>query len=315
MSQILVVDDSVVERRVIGGLLAANPDWSVDFATTGIEALDRCRVCEPDLVVTDFNMPSMDGLRLMTKLKQLYPDLPVIITTVAGSEELAVTALIQGAANYVPKSLLARDLNRVVETALSASRERRKANEVYTSLHCQELRFSFPTDRRLVGSVVNSLQDHGVRFGVLSERERTRVGVALEEALLNAIVHGNLEISSKLRDADDGSYERLIALRIGQAPYRDRQVEVTARFSPEAAVFVIRDDGPGFDVEALPNSTAPGDVARAHGRGMRLIRMFFDEVQYNAKGNEVTLVKHKRAVVPGVVASPQRRSENPRVLA
>ena len=294
MSQILVVDDSAIERRVLGGLLGANPDWTVDFAGDGAEALERCRLREPDLVLTDFNMPNMDGLQLLMKLKQHYAHVPVIIATAEGSEELAVTALQQGAASYVPKTLMARDLNRVVDTVLSASKDRRRTDAVQTSLIGQKLLFSFPTDRRLIGPAVNNLQDFGVRFGIFNDRERTRVGVALEEAFLNAIIHGNLEVSSKLRDADDGSYEKLIAVRMGQSPYRDRRVKVLAKFSQTEARFVIRDEGNGFDVSKLPDPTDPENMARAHGRGVLLIRTFMDDVRYNRKGNQVTLIKRRK---------------------
>lgn len=293
MSQILVVDDSAVERRVVGGLLSTNPEWTVEFAGDGAEALERCRLHEPDLVLTDFNMPSMDGLQLLNRLRQQHSNVPVILATGDGSEELAVTALQQGAASYVPKTLLARDLNRVVDTVLTASRDRRRADAVLTSLVQQRMRFSFPTDRRLVGSAVNTLQDYACRFGIFTDRERTRVGVALEEALLNAVIHGNLEVSSKLRDADDGSYERLIALRVAMKPYCDRRVLVKADFTPNEARFVIRDQGRGFDVSKLPDPTDPENMARAHGRGVLLIRTFMDEVTYNHKGNQVTMVKRK----------------------
>ena len=293
MSRILVVDDSPVERRVMGGLLGENPDWTVDFAGDGAEALDRCLTHEPDLVITDFNMPNMDGLQLLNKLKQRHPRVPVIIATSAGSEELAVTALEQGAASYVPKILLARDLGRVVDTVLSASQDRRQGDAVLRALVRQELRFSFPSDRRLVRPAVSALQDFGMQFGIFTERERTRVGVALEECLLNAIVHGNLEVSSKLRDLDDGSFEKLIALRIGKSPYKDRRVEVLAKFSPEEAEFSIRDEGPGFDVSKLPDPTDPENMARAHGRGVLLMRTFMDDVSYNETGNQVTMSKRK----------------------
>lgn len=300
MSRILVVDDSPVERRVIGGLLGTNPDWTVEFASDGAEALERCISHEPDLVVTDFNMPNMDGLQLLNKLKQRYPRVPVIIATAAGSEELAVTALEQGAASYVPKILLARDLGRVADTVLSASQDRRQGDAILRALVRQELRFSFPSDRRLVRPAVSALQDFGMQFGIFTERERTRVGVALEEGLLNAIVHGNLEVSSKLRDLDDGSYDKLIALRVCKSPYKDRRVEVLAKFSPEEAEFVIHDEGPGFDVSKLPDPTDPENMARAHGRGVLLMRTFMDDVTYNETGNQVTMSKRKSAV-PAVV--------------
>ncbi len=293
MSRILVVDDSAVERRMIGGLLGENPDWTIDYAGDGAEALERCQAHEPDLVVTDFNMPFMDGMQLLNRLKQNFPRVPVIMATAAGSEELAVTALQQGAASYVPKILMARDLGRVVDTVLTASQDRRQTDAVLTALVRQELRFSFPSDRRLVRSAVGTLQEFGMRFGVFTDRERTRVGVALEESLLNAIIHGNLEVSSKLRDLDDGSYEKLIALRVGKSPYKDRRVEVVAQFSPDQVEFVIRNEGPGFDVSQLPDPTDPENIARAHGRGVLLMRTFMDEVSYNETGNQVTLMKRK----------------------
>ena len=299
MSRILVVDDSAIERRMIGGLLGENPDWTIDYAGDGSEALERCQAHEPDLVVTDFNMPSMDGMQLLNRLKQKFPRVPVIMATSAGSEELAVTALQQGAASYVPKILMARDLGRVVDTVLTASQDRRQTDAVLTALVRQELRFSFPNDRRLVRSAVGTLQEFGMRFGVFTDRERTRVGVALEESLLNAIIHGNLEVSSKLRDLDDGSYEKLIALRVGKSPYKDRRVEVVALFSAKQAEFVIRDEGPGFDISQLPDPTDPENVARAHGRGVLLMQTFMDEVSYNETGNQVTLKKRKAgAAVP-----------------
>jgi len=296
MSQILVVDDSAVERRVVGGLLSTNPEWNVEYAGDGAEALERCRVHEPDLVLTDFHMPSMNGLQLLNKLRQQHSNVPVILATGDGSEELAVTALQQGAASYVPKTLMARDLGRVIDTVLSASRDRRRSDAVLTSLVQQRLRFSFPNDRRLVGSAVNALQDYASRFGIFTDRERIRVGVALEEALLNAIIHGNLEVSSKLRDAEDGSFDRLIALRVDKAPFCTRRVSVKADFTPTEARFVIRDQGRGFDVSKLPDPTDPVNIARAHGRGVLLIRTFMDEVHYNPKGNQVTMVKRKTVV-------------------
>jgi len=194
---------------------------------------------------------------------------------------------------------MARDLGRVVDTVLAASQDRRQTDAVLTALVRQELRFSFPSDRRLVRSAISTLQEFGMRFGAFTDRERTRVGVALEESLLNAIIHGNLEVSSKLRDLDDGSYEKLIALRVGKSPYKDRRVEVVAQFSAEQVEFVIRDEGPGFDVSQLPDPTDPENVARAHGRGVLLMRTFMDEVSYNETGNQVTLMKRKAgAAVP-----------------
>ena len=64
-----------------------------------------------------------------------------------------------------------------------------------------------------------------------------------------------------------------------------------ASLSRSQAVFVIRDDGPGFDPSTLPDPTDPEYLERPHGRGLMLMRTFMDEVTYNAAGNEVRMVK------------------------
>jgi anti-sigma regulatory factor (Ser/Thr protein kinase) len=117
--------------------------------------------------------------------------------------------------------------------------------------------------------------------------------VALEEALLNAIFHGNLEASSELRQQDEDHYYRLAEERCRQPPYRDRKVYFTFRLTRTEGVFSIRDDGPGFDWSALPDPTDPDNLGRVGGRGLLLIRTFMDEVHFNDKGNQITLVQRR----------------------
>ena len=123
------------------------------------------------------------------------------------------------------------------------------------------------------------------------EADRTRIGVALEEALSNSIYHGNLEVSSQLRESDDHRYHDLIAARRHEPPYCKRHIKVEAFISSERAEFVIEDEGAGFNVENLPDPTDPANLDRVSGRGVLLMRTFMDEVQFNKKGNRVRLVK------------------------
>jgi anti-sigma regulatory factor (Ser/Thr protein kinase) len=174
--------------------------------------------------------------------------------------------------------------------------DRRRIDAIFSSQIIQELRLSIPSDRRMIYPVVSMLQDFCERIELLNQREQMRAGVALEEALTNAVVHGNLEVSSKLRELNDGSYEKLIALRLGKSPYQHRIVEVTARYSDSDVSFVIRDEGPGFDVSSIPDPTDDGFVSRPHGRGLLLMRSFMDEVKHNATGNQVTLIKRRRQI-------------------
>ena len=66
-----------------------------------------------------------------------------------------------------------------------------------------------------------------------------------------------------------------------------------ARVTNTEARFVTRDDGEGFDPSRLPDLTDPTSLD-AGGRGLLLVRTFMDEVRFNAKGNEITLIKRRR---------------------
>jgi anti-sigma regulatory factor (Ser/Thr protein kinase) len=117
--------------------------------------------------------------------------------------------------------------------------------------------------------------------------------VALEEAMLNAIVHGNLEVSSDLRQVDESAFSREIELRRSQQPYAGRRVKVTARVSSREAAFMIQDEGPGFDVSKVPNPTDPANLGRVGGRGILLMRSFMNSVHYSDEGRRVTLVRRR----------------------
>jgi anti-sigma regulatory factor (Ser/Thr protein kinase) len=122
--------------------------------------------------------------------------------------------------------------------------------------------------------------------------EVVRVGVALHEALLNAIQHGNLEVGTELRqDGDEKQFHDLLEARRGQSPYCERRVRVSAALSPTASVYTISDEGRGFDPSELPDPTDPANLERIGGRGLMLIRTFMDKVEHNARGNQITMTK------------------------
>jgi serine/threonine-protein kinase RsbW len=100
------------------------------------------------------------------------------------------------------------------------------------------------------------------------EREQDAINLALEEALANAIRHGNRDDAGK-------------------------SIFVDYAVSPQDVRVTIRDEGDGFDPDNLPDPRQPGHQRRPSGRGILLLRTYMDEVLYNEKGNEVLLIKKK----------------------
>lgn len=294
MPAVLIVDDSAVERRIVGGLLTKTEAWEISEACDGRDALEQIGVRAPDVVVTDLQMPTMNGLGLVRAVRQQYPLIPVVLMTSQGSEEVAVRALEAGAASYVPKSDLPGQLVEVLERVLAAAGESRSLSHLMRSMTKWHAEFRLTNDPTMLLSLVAHLQRLMSEMRLFDESERLRVGVALEEALLNASYHGNLEVSSKLREVNHAEYYDLAERRMSEQPYCDRRVHVHCDMTGDGVTYVIRDEGPGFDPGELPDPTDPVNLERPCGRGLLLMQTFMDSIKYNDAGNEVTM--SKRAV-------------------
>jgi CheY-like chemotaxis protein len=292
VARALVVDDSPTQALELRMRLVRS-GFEAAAVHSGAEALARLAQDLPDVVLTDLVMPGMDGLELVEQLRGQFPGLPVIVLTAHGNEDIAARALRQGAAGYVPKQRVEQDLFYVLEGVLAVARAERARQRVFECLTHSETRFVLRNDVTLIPPRLGRLQDNLARLRFCDENGRMRVALALREAILNAIEHGNLEVGSELRERDDDSYYRLADERRRQAPYCDRCVHVTATERQDMVRYVIRDEGPGYDATKVPDPTDPENLERASGRGLLLIRSFVDEVIRNERGNEITLVKHR----------------------
>jgi CheY-like chemotaxis protein/anti-sigma regulatory factor (Ser/Thr protein kinase) len=289
--RVLVVDDSSMDRHLAGAIVQKMEGWRPMFASGGPEALELLAADTPDVVLTDMLMPEMDGLQLVQAIRSKYPLVPVILMTAHGSEDIAIQALQKGAASYVPKKSLARDLAETLESVLSTSRTQQQTQRLLGNLDSLETRFVLENDTSLIPALVAHLEKDVERLKLSEPSGLVLLGVALHEALTNAMLHGNLELSSTLREADEKEYYRQSVERRDQEPYAQRRVIVTARFTHQDLSFTIRDEGNGFDPNVLPDPTDPTNLGKVSGRGLLLIHTFMDSVKHNYKGNEITMVK------------------------
>jgi CheY-like chemotaxis protein/anti-sigma regulatory factor (Ser/Thr protein kinase) len=293
MTKILIVDDTPTDQMLVQRLLEKNPDLHAICASNGKEAMAVIAREDPDIVLTDLQMPEMDGLQLVKRIRREHAGIPVILMTAFGSEDIAIQALHHGAANYVPKKNLARDLLESVESVLAAATDLRMQQRLFASMQQTHADFILENDIALIPPLINFLKLNLARRRFLDETSLIRVTVALREALMNAIIHGNLQVSSELRDNDLDAYYCMIETRRKQSPFMERHVQVHAAETADEARYVIRDEGVGFDPLNVPDPTHPDNMEKAHGRGLLLIRTFMDEFAHNAKGNEITMVKRR----------------------
>lgn len=125
---------------------------------------------------------------------------------------------------------------------------------------------------RTIPSVTESIRDveeavvELLEQAEFSENDIFAVRLALDEAMANAIKHGNLYDATK-------------------------EVSVKYRLEEDGILIVVADQGKGFNYEDLPDPTAPDRLELPSGRGLLLMYSYMDSVSFNERGNEVTMVK------------------------
>jgi two-component system chemotaxis response regulator CheY len=119
--KILAVDDSPTMRRIIINTLKRAGYTNVIEATDGKDAIAKMQAETIDFVITDWNMPDMDGLTLLTALRssKQYRAVPVLMVTTRSIKDDIVTAMKAGVNNYIVKPFTPETLREKIETILA----------------------------------------------------------------------------------------------------------------------------------------------------------------------------------------------------
>lgn len=295
MAKVLLVEDSptqAVEMR----MLLEEGNHEVRHAANGKVALQLLASENCDIVVTDLEMPEVNGLELVEAMRVDYPHIPAILVTARGSEELASEALQKGAAGYVPKNHLHTLLSDTIIDVLGVIRTDASFSKLIKTLKKNVFQFEMGNDSELISPLVGLLMQVVSGMELISGAEMNRLGVAIEHALINAMYRGNLQLGPSVTPPHhaiiyDDATSDLIERRKSEAPYKDRKVFVEATASKDQIQIVIRDQGKGFDTSKVPVVVSADLFAAESGKGLVLMKSFADELLFNDAGNEVTMIK------------------------
>lgn len=291
MANILLLERRSAAREAISDRVSGRTDWYVLSARSIDEARSLIEAGPVDLVLADLHAA---GPECPAFISELAP-LPVIVTSERDGVGGVIDALEAGAVNYIPGHLQRDRLVGAIEAALSSAFASSQRTKLLGWMEFSWSRFSIPTEHSMLSVAADRLQASLEMFGLCDAAETVHVRIALDEALANAFYHGNLGVSSELKESESRDFERLARQRLQELPYRDRRIEIEEHLTRQEARFIIRDQGDGFDVASVQDPTAPDRLLLSSGRGILMMRHFLDEVRYNPKGNEVTLVKRGRS--------------------
>jgi CheY-like chemotaxis protein len=289
---VLIVDDSPIDRRLAARVLEQS-GFATRAVSNGNEALAALETEPAEVVVTDLVMPGMDGLTLVESIRSRHAKTPVILMTAHGSDDIGVRALQRGAASYVPKRELARALVDTVRSVLSLVAGDDEAASAPGSSGLRPVRWELGNDPSEIAPLLSAVERRLAVGHVVDPTARIQLSVAIREAIVNAMLHGNLELSSSLKESDPEAHDRLSAERRDLAPYRARRVRVSVVQTAEDVTCVVSDEGPGFDLSVVPDPTDPANLERVSGRGLFLIRNFMSEVTHSDGGRTITMIKRR----------------------
>jgi DNA-binding response OmpR family regulator len=275
LKRILIVDDDPDVHGLLRAALEA-PDRRIESAHDGRAGLRLVESAPYDLVLTDLNMPGLDGMTLLERIHEVRPDTPVVVMTVANTPENIVHAIRERAFSYFSKPFTVNAVTEMVERALSGSDAKDDIQILSARPHWLGLRLRCKLET--AGRIVQFIRELGMD---LPATEQEHVTTAFREILLNAIEHGG-----------------------GGDP--DKKVTITYVRTKRAALYYVRDPGKGFSFDQLSHAAvsnpeeSPVEHAeireklgmRPGGFGILMTRQLVDELIYNEQGNEVLLIKY-----------------------
>ncbi len=292
---ILIVDDEPVIRNIFSKILSTNSQYKIIEATNGREALEICREEKPDLIFTDIKMPVMDGMEFLSELRGIEPDVPVVIVSAHGKMEDIIKALRLGASNFLMKPNDISILHSIAEKLLRVRKKEKLEKFVYSYFKKVSEHYAIPSQVEVAIPLIDIVSEKIEKLHLLDDSTLKNIRIALDEAITNAIVHGNLELSSESKGKsleELVNFNKLLKKRSLEDPYDLRKVNFHYKINLERIEFSITDEGKGFDWKQIPISFENIDVFSSHGRGLILIHTFMDKVEFNETGNQITLIKN-----------------------
>jgi DNA-binding response OmpR family regulator len=273
--RILIVDDDPDVHGLLHAALDA-PERRIESAYDGDAGLRLAENAPYDLVLTDLNMPRLDGMTLLERIREVRPETRVVVMTVANTPENIVRAIRERAFSYFSKPFTVNAVTEMVERALSGSDAHDDIQVL--SARPQWLGLRLRCKLETAGRIVQYIRELGMD---LPPAEQEQVTTAFREILLNAIEHGG--------GGDPG-----------------KRVIITYVRTKRAALYYVRDPGKGFSFDELSHAAVsnPADSPVEHvevreklgmrpgGFGILMTRQLVDELIYNEHGNEVLLIKY-----------------------
>lgn len=291
---ILIVDGNPELVDSLSQLLGSH-NYRVDSASCASDALRKLRKNLYDIVVCDIEMPGMNGLDFLEKIRRDGRDQEVILMTGYLEQEYFIRAIRLGASDFISKPIEAPHLLNSIEAIISRLAARRSKDKLLNNFIQAE--FSCVIDPHKftgggVGKILGPLLTQNLD---LPENTLNELLSCADEMLQNAYIHGVLELTDPERLCDQPRLGEIIKTRLLQPEIAARRVRFSMALDQdnEAIVISVEDDGKGFDHESwLKRLQADENLSlEAHGRGLAMLYFLSDQLVFENGGRRVRVLR------------------------
>ena len=263
-------------------------------AKDGEEALKIFRKEEIEGIFCALTLPKLGGLELLKEVKSSNSRRPFVMLCPHSDTKNALNALQLGACDYLIKKIkpleLQRTLDRVVSLHEGFHFSAYALDHLLQETRTLEIGNDFEGVNRIIAFMTQDLPS----YGILIQEQLFRMNMLLKEAIENAIFHGNLELNSEMRRKNPQLFYKTASQKRNMDPYKNRKLILQYDISRNSAKYVVRDEGKGFAHGDLLDPVDPDNLLRIVGRGLIMIMNFMDEVFWNDRGNEITMVRYRK---------------------
>jgi len=291
--KVLIVEDDVFSRKYFNNIVTV-AGYDCKAAEDGKVGLQVFKDFKPDLIISDIQMPNMDGLTMLAEIRKQKSDAIVIMATAFDSEDYAIKALELGANNYLKKPVHAENLKRLLNKYYTIVKNRTISSDIIHNISQLHFIKQFKSDMSRVPMIVEHLMKE--THDTFEDNERIGLELGLAELLANAVEHGNLEIDYPTKSAalDNDELDSLYLKKLADPKIAARKVTVEFTLNDEYCEWIIADEGQGFDYNAVQNPLKNESILKLHGRGIFISKFQFDDLEYLGKGNVVRIRKNRK---------------------
>ena len=264
--KILIVDDYDDLSTALTDVFGKTGNL-VKVIETRDEAVELIERDDFDLIITDLDGENMTADDESEAESSCLPD-------AVSDSRSNIKAFKICVSNYGEDDFPEAELKNLVEKTLDYKAKFVDQKEIVQNWR-EKIEFEVPSVISLMHTILDYLMRRVEKNGVVNASD-SNLFVALDEAFVNAVKHGNKYDATKF-------------------------VRISAEVSAKEARFTVEDEGEGFNVAEIPDPTDIENLFKTSGRGVLIIHNVMDEVRYNERGNRVEMVKKS----PNKIAEPK----------